>query len=534
MKERRMPLAMNTRIRLRPAVKTQELGNATVIRHGDSAVVLRGGASQRIWEAIVTPLVTGVTADDLLASIADDQLKIIIKKLLGELIEKRFFYAVADGFEAEPVWLEEISSDVRDFVFGAADWPIASLAILRASSFQVSGSEQRLVDQLVDLVTRSGFKVDRMATGASSNAVEFGRQHSGGTFKVIAQTIGDRRIIGPIGPKPGEIGSLWECALRRLSAHHPSESRWDDPAHDAIAVGQLWLGMLESVTGREDGLRFYLNDPNLQVAVHKLSSLEFVEISTAFTGITTMAEGGPIGDGVDEDLLVSVAHLWDSELGLVEEPHPRDLPQLPFGLASARASHGVVTVGVAEDVTQAREIVFSRTVEATLDEEFSDVRVALTENNAVIRAVESVLASPSCGLVWQRMEDPDRSSDRDSAFYHAVLHLRFDMPVILSAWRAELSTNEVLFKVEAVSSRHSTLGRAIGANLDEAVGRALRLAAHRAHAIRAVNDGEIIGEASVTNSASVILFRSGCLSVRRWISGDVYAASADWVHDELN
>ncbi|CAM5786735.1 hypothetical protein [Cellulomonas persica] len=266
-------------------------------------------------------------------------------------------------------------------------------------------------------------------------------------------------------------------AFAPVSAPVPAPAPAHDPLTVALVAAQLALAVLDS-TGRlvEDGdpqrwpellvtTDGIVSELRLHVALPRLSR------DGRALDVDAWSASEPHDDHGDPAAIARLEPLWDTVLGLVGEPLPLDLPQLPAGLAAIVDDDGRTLGGVGATTAAARLDVALGALRVAADGPVGHLpgmlglgtSAAAARVDAVARLVER------SDLGWRPLWREVETLGADVRSLHVALTRHLGRPVTMS-----ISASEVgLHRVDVRDPDGELLGRAVASGVGAAAHGAL-------------------------------------------------------------
>lgn len=497
-------------VRLRRDAWTEATDEKVTVGATGKAIVLEGRSASTLWRALEPVLRRGFSRGALAGSVPPGG-RAAVENLVVRLGEEDLLRAVEEDRGDVP---EELISYYEARIVA----PVAAARYAATSELRVSGpagTADRVVEWLRDV------GVDNVTTcgdpGDPTGAVVERREPGGGwSLLAFAATSGEAAVVGPTNRRGTR--ELYDDA-RQLAVAQGRQGP-DDELAEVLRASQLVLCVLDSLAA---GLSA---DSETQWPEYFVSAGGFV--SERHTRISlpeldpdrTADAGTRYGPSTREptEALDEFVDLWDPVTGIIGEPLPGDLDQIPVGAAVSRGRDchhygtGITTAAARIDAMFAalrHERIRGRT-NAT-------VGIGLTAEQA--RADAAIRLVAQFASSWHHeMWEGQTATDRARRL-HAAITLRAGLPIVVDVAEKD---SLVRFRIREIDGEE-TIGTCLAPDMDAAVEGALLRAAGWAQTISRPRRDRDTSHGATTPivSRDPLESRSSAVveSVGRWLPG---------------
>lgn len=463
-------------VRLRVGTRARSIdGRGIAISAGTSAVIVDDAGAQALWTTIEPVLRAGVEPERLMATVPRRG-RGVVDGILERLDAHQLLREVEPD-APEIAALAHLETVTRR--------PGAAARVVAATTVRVTGEgpvAHAVAAHLGALgyacVLMKTYTPEHVAPRASHVLARVERLGPDDAWHDVAFAVGDARttVVGPRN-RDADTG-LEDAVLGRLSRFCVPDAPPDpEPLSAALVAAQLALAVLASC-GRAvedddppvwpeylvttDGV---VSEPRPHVALPRLAH------DGRVLGVDAWTTSEPHDEHGDPAALEGLSPVWDTALGLIGEPLPLDLPQLPAGLAALVDDEGRTLGGVG-----------STTAAARLDAAFAALRpvangpaghlagmLGLGTSACAARADAVARLVERSDLGWRPVWREIESFGADVRSLHVALTRHLARPVSVA-----LSASEVgLHRVDVRAPDGELLGRAVACSAGAAAHGAL-------------------------------------------------------------
>ncbi|KDP89814.1 MULTISPECIES: hypothetical protein [Clavibacter] len=427
-------------VRLRPSIIIAEKEEAIAFSSWNATVHLRGSNSVALWHAIRPSLAGGISEEALVEALPEGNVRHVVADLLSDLGTNNLLEVVDEKAAGT-----RLSEDIKRWIGSKTVRAAAVTRRLSVMALTVSGTDAHLLRLVQARLEDAGLSASLELRPDSRVDAEI--HIDSGTLSgsvVVIQTLGTT-LVGPVPAGPSIT------AMLLLADRHRSDgvrlTGLDDVTTE-LAASQALLAILSTaVTAEEaahsssappasssvaDTPQVYVTDAFAVSELHPLTIAWPHSLISAIGSVSVM-QGDQLsssethGETPPAAEMESLKALWDRHGGAVSEPHPRDLPQIPYALATCRdLDTDYVALGIGSQLDVARWDALRHALRASIPPEWS-VRLGLGRSGAEARddAILQWISSPSARVRWDASTEitTDRSPAARRAWSTATLRL---------------------------------------------------------------------------------------------------------------
>lgn len=350
--------------RLRSSVDVWKNSSGIQIVSQDRTINFNGKNAAPLWDAIEPLLKTGFTPEGLVAYLPKS-VQDTVKSLLTELEILKFLVEIEEPIKTA----YSFSDEIYRILDGIADRPQAAIQLLAKTTVQLRGNNAYILRMIQESLNEAGIKffvsqeAPRVHTSAAPSALLISATVQTPGYPDGHLIIQDKDGILQVGPVPAHAtDSPLVPAHETASSTYKSELLSAHPVAKALVSAQLIIALVHNaalLTDIEEAdthplvSKWWITDASLVSEIHEYAEVK--NLPDVGSWKILAVKDLPKDDiSTIEKLPNELSMMWDSIFGLVDEPHPRDLPQLPVALATCSDVYGRVQGGTSSELPTAR------------------------------------------------------------------------------------------------------------------------------------------------------------------------------------